>query len=316
MEASNKSLGHPQRRWDRMRPNLRGVVLQLYVYDSKEGSTLACAADVLVYSSVPNSPTGLLRNVLIPSRLGGGHQDGATTPLKAARYDLATNTPIQVDAKQGLPGGDPLNFDGSHVIVGHYDYTKPYIADVLPHPYLDLGTNADTPLGDRVRQLEADGRPLVHKFKGVSWGVDQGHVSLDTRGAYSAETSSTGQEVHEAGKGNISIQCADDAEVTVTVGTTTVTVSQNSVVAAVEGGPSLTLQGAGAAATLQVGNGAVQAVNSSLLSALWGSTMALLASHTHPVQGQLAGPSPQLVTLGTTPPTTYNADSTALSIPG
>lgn len=178
---------------------LRGVIEQVYLYDEGDdqaGSAVqrptrssptgekatAMFADVFVYSSVPNAPTGIIPRVLITHGNSGIH-DGDIRVPRGIRIPVGAVTRQQVQSNVS-----PADLSGEHVLVGFMDNSllQPVVVAWLPHPRSDLGKNASTTdLGARLRPVSDDKNPRLWRHQGAYWGVDaDGNFIFDGQQAH------------------------------------------------------------------------------------------------------------------------------------
>lgn len=245
---------------------VRGVVIAVYVYDSKEELVPGYAVkpngvyvDVLTYGK----HNTVLRRVMWTHGRSGLQEGDISLPRAAT---LSVNE----DALD-LSLVDPAALDGDHVAVGFLedDLSQPFVVCSLSHPSSDLG-NEDRDLGQRMRLVEADGAPRMIKHRGAAFGLDAGgNWRLDTRRAHGGAYQKDGTEpepAEDGQHGNVVLQLPRGATVTIEI----------------EGGANLTLTDKDGDAKLTLGDGAASVAVAEPLSALYKSLKDRFDTHVHP----------------------------------
>lgn len=159
--------------------NLRGVVIATYHPEQVQAATseelgsrpLLC--DVLLYTAIPGTRTAVIPRCLAPNS-SGAPGEGRTFRPRPARQNRRTGLPLNAAE---IAKGNPMDYDGSHVIVGFLDnnFALPYIQTAIPHPW----TSGDLPA--------YGGEPDMTTHRGVTWGVnDNGDFVVDAAGARDA----------------------------------------------------------------------------------------------------------------------------------
>ncbi len=181
---------------------LRGAVTATYLIDDdshpekrKGSEPVAVYCDVMTYSSMSTQRFSFLPKVLVSQEIGHGMQRGRVWQPRAATLDK-TNEGIDYDNLTNLG-----ELDGDHVLVGFMDDSlhEPVILRGIPHPSADVG-NEENIAGRRLRLVDGDGDPDLHKHHGSFYGIDtDGGFQIDTRFANDGELLVDGKEKAPSG---------------------------------------------------------------------------------------------------------------------
>lgn len=315
---------------------VRGVVVATYEVDSPshplaspQRQPVAIACDVLCYGTL----SGGCRYFLLPGctvcqPLGGVHSGVIHKPRAATR--MLDGTPLS--DTQPL---DVAQMDGDHVAIlcVEGNRNQPIIIGSLPHPSADAGNSPLLPSGARQQMRMVDGDPLFMKHHGSFLGIsDAGDVVADASRANDGSLTPTGGDVPNAAGGNVVLRTGAAGQRLTQVQSTsdpaTPTVLTEESLAAgslrldtkalqplvdvlCQSGNGLHVQGSGAAASAQVGDGAAHVALAEAMQAWFdGSVRSWLASHQHVTAVGNSSPP-------TTPPPSYNPSITsgAVSVP-
>lgn len=205
--------------------NVRAVVRNTRVFDEKSPllsnnlSPRAVYCDVIAYYSVNGSRLDFIPNCLVMQPRAGLH-DGDIWIPRASTTDIVNNRPI----KDGT--GDPMTWDGDHVIVSFLDddLQMPIIIGSIPHPHVDRGKDIfdPRPVGERMRILKDDGHVRFVRHHGTFVGIGQfGDVIINTQSAHAGHRTGDGEEPEppeDGSAGNVFVDVENGARVTINAG--------------------------------------------------------------------------------------------------
>lgn len=185
---------------------LTGVVVAVYVqedgpnpFETKDGEGKAMTlqeqplaavyCDVLIYSTAEAFNGTVIGPAMVAAGSAGMHEGRVWKP-RAATVDTS-------GAALQIPGSDPRQMDGDHVLVQFIEdnLTKPIITGRIPHPLTGRGNQNVSRVGYRMRLKTTDGSPEYLKHRGSFFGVsDSGDFEIDTTNAHGGEYDAQGVE--------------------------------------------------------------------------------------------------------------------------
>ena len=283
------------------RPNgilFKGAVLATYVTDDSNHPRIedlnnppsAVYCDVVVYSTLAYNRWFTLSQVLVSQNKGGIHDDNIWKPKATSKNVTETLNDTM--------GANPGSLDGDHVLVGFLNnsFSEPIILRGLPHPSRDAH-NELYDSGKRLKLKTVDGDPNFVKHHGVFSGVDDlGNFIVDTTFGNDGTTDSTGKEPNPdttGSSGNQEHNLPQNSEFAITLKDMTNPLSpteyakftikkeDGNIEFIVDSLNSITVDGSGTDASLQLGNGAAKAAIADLLKVLWGLMKGVFDTHIH-----------------------------------